>query len=179
MRYYFDTEFIEDGKTIDLISIGMVRENGETLYRVSSEFDETKASDWVKDNVLIHIVNEPRFTRQQIAADIAEFTSYVAPMPAHVDQGYEWWAEIFEPEFWAWYADYDWVSLCQLYGTMMDLPKHFPMYCRDLKQYVDELDFEPTLPEQRTTKHHALNDALWVQEASWWVDVEIEANNRW
>lgn len=24
MRYFFDTEFIEDGKTIDLISIGMV-----------------------------------------------------------------------------------------------------------------------------------------------------------
>lgn len=28
MRIWFDTEFIEDGKTIDLISIGLVREDG-------------------------------------------------------------------------------------------------------------------------------------------------------
>lgn len=34
-------------------------------------------------------------------------------------------------------ADYDWVVLCQLYGTMMDLPKGWPMYCRDVKQLCD------------------------------------------
>jgi hypothetical protein len=28
MRYWLDTEFIEDGKTIDLISIGIVAEDG-------------------------------------------------------------------------------------------------------------------------------------------------------
>ena len=28
MRIYFDTEFIEDGRTIDRLSIGMVREDG-------------------------------------------------------------------------------------------------------------------------------------------------------
>ncbi len=38
------------------------------------------------------------------------------------------------PEFWAYYADYDWVVLCQLFGTMMDLPAHWPMFCMDIKQ---------------------------------------------
>jgi hypothetical protein len=28
MRFWFDTEFIEDGKTIDLMSIGVVAEDG-------------------------------------------------------------------------------------------------------------------------------------------------------
>jgi hypothetical protein len=28
MKYYYDTEFIEDGRTIDLISIGIVAEDG-------------------------------------------------------------------------------------------------------------------------------------------------------
>lgn len=32
MRIWFDTEFIEDGKTIDLISIGLVRDDGSELY---------------------------------------------------------------------------------------------------------------------------------------------------
>lgn len=54
-RIFFDTEFIEDGRTIDLISIGMVREDGARYYAISTEFNARKASQWVKDNVLIHL----------------------------------------------------------------------------------------------------------------------------
>lgn len=43
-----------------------------------------------------------------------------------------------QPEFYAYFADYDWVLFCTLFGTMMDLPKGFPQYCRDLKQTLDE-----------------------------------------
>jgi hypothetical protein len=43
-----------------------------------------------------------------------------------------------QPEFYGYFADYDWVVFCSLYGTMMDLPKGFPKYCRDLKQMFDE-----------------------------------------
>jgi hypothetical protein len=43
-----------------------------------------------------------------------------------------------QPEFYAYYADYDWVLLCSLFGSMMQLPPGFPMYCKDLKQYKDE-----------------------------------------
>ncbi len=42
------------------------------------------------------------------------------------------------PEFYAYYADYDWVVFCWLFGKMIDLPEGFPMYCRDLKQVLDE-----------------------------------------
>jgi hypothetical protein len=52
MRYWFDTEFIEDGKTIDLISIGIVAEDGRERYWESSEADHSKANDWVRENVL-------------------------------------------------------------------------------------------------------------------------------
>lgn len=52
MRYWFDTEFIEDGKTIDLLSIGIVAEDGRELYLEILEADWSKASDWVKANVL-------------------------------------------------------------------------------------------------------------------------------
>jgi hypothetical protein len=43
-----------------------------------------------------------------------------------------------EPEFYAYYADYDWVVFCWLFGSMINLPKGFPMYCKDLKQMLDE-----------------------------------------
>lgn len=52
MRYFYDTEFIEDGQTIELVSIGIVGENGSEYYAVSTDFDPSKANSWVKDNVL-------------------------------------------------------------------------------------------------------------------------------
>ena len=52
MKYFLDTEFIEDGKTIDLISIGIVAEDNRSLYLINSECDWSKASPWVLENVL-------------------------------------------------------------------------------------------------------------------------------
>ncbi len=86
------------------------------------------------------------------------------------------------PEFYGYYADYDWVLFCSLYGRMMDLPKGFPMYCRDLKQTFDEKDIaikytgyskdsgrigtSLNLKEQKDypkqeNEHNALADAKW------------------
>ena len=52
MRYFYDCEFIEDGNTISLVSIGMVDENGREFYAVSTDFDPVRAIDWVRRNVL-------------------------------------------------------------------------------------------------------------------------------
>src|SRR5712675_2913217 len=52
MRYFFDTEFYEDGKTIDLISIGIVAEDGREFYAVSQDAQLHRVSDWVRSNVL-------------------------------------------------------------------------------------------------------------------------------
>ena len=40
MRYFLDTEFIENGpkKPVQLISIGIVAEDLRQLYRISAEF---------------------------------------------------------------------------------------------------------------------------------------------
>lgn len=59
MRYWYDTEFIEDGKTIDLISIAVVAQDGRELSMQSTEFDPSKASLWVKENVFPHLVHCP------------------------------------------------------------------------------------------------------------------------
>lgn len=146
MRIFFDTEFIEDGRTIDLISIGAVKENGETYYAISSEFDASKAGEWVVTNVLYPLEkNIERKSRSTIAAEMVEFAG-----PA--------------PEFWAYYADYDWVVLCQLYGRMLDLPQGWPMFCRDIKQLCDDKG-SPRLPKQESNEHNALADARWNKVA--------------
>lgn len=167
MKYFYDTEFIEDGKTIDLISIGIVADDGRSYYAISTEFKAKKASQWVKDNVLAHLperrVNlsdpsvSPRVkseslawkSRAQIKTDLLRF---IVPVDGA------------KPELWGYYADYDHVALCQLFGTMMDLPKGWPMYTRDIKQLCVERG-DPKLPEQGKGEHHALADAQWNKQA--------------
>lgn len=135
-----DTEFIEDGRTIDLISIGIVREDGAEYYAESAECDLNRASDWVRANVLPHLTGD-RKSRAVIAREIVDFVG-----PA--------------PEIWAYYADYDWVALCQLYGTMMQLPKGWPLFCRDLRQITADMATPPM--QHGDDEHNALADARWV-----------------
>lgn len=70
-----------------------------------------------------------------------------------------------DTEFYGYYADYDWVVFCQLFGRMVDLPEGFPYYCRDLKQTMDELgldgDWKKTNCPDPVNEHHALVDARW------------------
>jgi hypothetical protein len=148
MRFWFDTEFIEDGRTIDLISIGIVSEDNRSYYAEIVDCDLSRASEWVRNNVLprLGLTASPPVTRKVAAANILRFVGHD------------------KPEFWAYFADYDWVALCQLYGTMMDLPKGWPMYCRDVKQLCDSIG-NPSLPIQDGPEHHALADALWTKRA--------------
>lgn len=147
MKFWFDTEFYEDGKTIELISIGVVSEDGREYYAETMDaYDLSGKSTWLADNVRPHI--KGGFTtrkRGTIAHDLIAFMGE-------------------KPEIWAYYADYDWVALCQLYGRMIDLPKGWPMFCRDVKQLAVELG-NPKLPDQKTGEHDALADARWAKIA--------------
>lgn len=151
MKIWFDTEFIEDGKTIELLSIGMVREDGKTLYLENMSADYSRASEWVRNNVIAKL--DPithGVAREEIASKILNFVGD-------------------KPEFWAYYADYDWVVLCQLYGTMMDLPKGWPMYCRDVKQLCDSIGNPRLIKQDAVEEHNALSDALWTKQAWEWL----------
>lgn len=148
MRFFIDTEFIEAGprKPIQLISIAIVAENGAAYYDVSSEFNPEDANDWVKANVLPHI--EPWGDKRTLSEIAERIKNFVASQSSD------------KPEFWGYYADYDWVVFCQIFGAMIDLPKGRPMYCRDIKQWCDAIG-NPILPKQESTEHNALHDARW------------------
>ena len=168
MRYFMDSEFIEDGITIDPISIAIVAEDGRELYFQNAECDFSKASDWVVANVLPHLEGDYKTctgsdrwkTKKAIAISIVRFLGWFEQEP-HFEEGWK-------PEFWGYYADYDWVLFAQLFGKMIDLPKGFPMYCHDLKQTVDELG-NPRLPAQASSEHNALADARWVRDSYLWL----------
>jgi hypothetical protein len=149
MKFWFDTEFHEDGRTINLISIGVVAEDGREYYaEAQGAHIIASQSDWLRANVLPHLTGQ-RKQGSIIANELIEFMGE-------------------KPEIWAYYADYDWVALCWLFGTMMQLPKGWPMYCRDLKQWCDSVG-NPRLPKQTSTEHNALADARWTRDTWFWL----------
>jgi hypothetical protein len=51
MKYWIDTEFIAKPYTIDLVSVGIVAEDGREFYAESSDVDWSKANPWMQENV--------------------------------------------------------------------------------------------------------------------------------
>lgn len=205
MKYFIDTEFIEGFHKsffskrrhhVDLISIGIVAEDGRTYFSLSKEYNYSEANDWVKKNVILPLyidfvsgdarnsLGVENFhkvygkSNKEIAKELEWFikkpmynTDYA---PGH-DSSTTLWEKYIayegKPEFYGYYSDYDWVVFCSLFGTMMDLPKGFPMYCKDLKQTLDEKANSFSSMElskmkypkyrKQTNEHNALYGAGW------------------
>lgn len=271
MNYYIDTEFLEGTQkerfpvslfrkntppTIDLISIGIVSEEGIEYYAISKDFNlkeawnrydekvEIMSGDmrnkfpdgrkykeyWIRENVLKPIfdellikyteeykkslkhgisigtilnedfsykllkflINRYGKTNKEIAKEIFSFTTQAewqdnpnGKFLVGTDSSNEVTKKDLvwnKPTFYAYFADYDWVAFCWLFGKMMDLPTGYPMYCRDLKQMLDEkamsyfekvnpgehnfkerlecIKNHPNYPKQEN-EHNALADARW------------------
>jgi hypothetical protein len=150
VRYFYDTEFIEDGRTIELISIGVAAEDGREYYAVSTEFDPERAGPWVRANVLPKLpppASQLWRSRRRIREDLEEFfglnSGKADPEPI---------------ELWAWVAAYDHVALCQLWGPMPDLPRAIPRFTRELRQLWEDRG-SPRMPPRSPDAHDALVDA--------------------
>lgn len=200
--YYYDCEFLEGTQkkktwgityretkpTIDLISIGIVAEDGREYYSISKDFNLDEAWNrwqlkkghyilpkyvkeidkeyWIRDNVLKPIyeellvkelkeyssayikvsvdaysfsnnynelkrlINKYGKTNKQIAEEVKNFVNGVGE-DISVGHG--------DKVLYGYYSAYDHVVLCQLFGKMINLPKGFPMYTKDLKQELDRL----------------------------------------
>ncbi|GAB2747804.1 polyadenylate-specific 3'-exoribonuclease AS [Salinifilum aidingensis] len=145
-RFFYDCEFIEDGNTIDLVSIGVVDESGREFYAVSTEFDEGRAGPWVRRYVLPQLPppsDSAWCSRARIREDLFRFVTGGGSG---------------DVELWAWYAAYDHVALAQLWGPMPALPAQIPKFTRDLRQRWEDVG-KPRLPAPPDNAHDALADA--------------------
>jgi hypothetical protein len=166
VKYFYDTEFHEDGKTIDFISIGIVAEDGREFYAVSSDFDTRRVArnDWLMNNVMSTIDHDQFITYDYLGLpavrDLYVTDKAVLPKERIAKEIMYFIGGDRSPQFWAWYSAYDHVCLAQLFGTMHDLPGLMPMYTNDLRTLVDLARLKPSnLPKQAEGLHNALADA--------------------
>ena len=172
MKVWYDTEFLEDGRSIELISIGIIRQDGNTYYAVNREapWNRIAGHDWLVKNVVRHLPIAtssagwiPNFThelykpRTQIAAEVLEFLVGSDPsgMIPHLELN-------------AYYAAHDHVALMGLWGAMVDAPEGIPWYTRDLKVEADRLGLsnksEGWPQQDPELEHNAMFDALHDRE---------------
>ncbi|MFJ2961156.1 3'-5' exoribonuclease domain-containing protein [Streptomyces collinus] len=170
----YDLEFLEDGRHIELISIGMVCDDGREYYAVNRDMPVRKIRKhkWLMENVVPHLPKAHGDERNyqigllfnpydrrvkhkaQIADDVMDFIRAAGP----------------DVQLWANYGAYDHVALAQLWGRMIDLPEGVPMFTCDIQQERARLGLRwDELPQQESGEHNALADARHNQFVRRWL----------
>lgn len=162
MKIWYDTELLEDGKRIHLLSIGMVAADGRELYAVNIDapWRRVRKNKWLMANVVPHLpkphgdwvlhmprrwlfdYHNPAVKRRSVIAE--QVKDFIQRTP--------------DAELWASYGAYDHVALAQLWGPMSALPRGVPMWTNDIRQEQLRLG-DPEVPVSSTNEHHALADA--------------------
>lgn len=146
--YFLDFEFDDNGIDVVPLSMGMVCGDGRHLY-MEFDFDEQRVSKnlWVWTNV-VPLLKLPKTSRVTLAGARARILRFVRLQP--------------KPQFWGWYADYDWYLFSRIFGGMLKVPEHYGMLCLDLQQLFLHLGAQADAkPPQPLDQHNALADARW------------------
>lgn len=178
MRIFIDTEFLNRGAghPVDLISIGMVRADGEEFYgiNVDAPLGVIYANRWLRQNVWP--------TLPLAASDIGILEwDHEHPDIANVRQFPNLREDVYQfivgegpAELWGSFSGFDYVVLSQLFGTFDDHRDGVPMFINDIQQellHVRRQGLTPAvpMPRQSGVAHHALDDARWVRDVHRWL----------
>lgn len=183
MKYFLDTEFDEATGRITLISIGIVSEDGKRrFYAENADYYTTDKTDpWVMENVLpkLRYWGKPwSETASALTDDLNKQGQYGGLLNADMmKSSLIYFFENETPEFWGYYADYDWVIFSWIFGRMVDKPANFPYFCMDLKQKMEMYGLSEAWKNEHCPdpagEHNALVDAEWNRTLDQAIDAYV------
>ncbi len=173
-RLFLDTEFTHLRQDAQLISLGLVAENGDWFYAECTDFDLSACSDWVVDNVLTLFTGTalPKALGVTVQAQTScsgTKTEILLPLRAWIERFQDGEKSI---QIWADVNAWDWILFCELFDGTFSLPKGIHYIPVDLSTWLLAKGYDPdTVRESLATidvqdpllhlsKHHALYDAL-------------------
>lgn len=178
VRIFYDFEFLDLGRTIEPISLGMVRDDGHEYYAVFAGimsppvYRQICRHDWLMRNVIPHLPLTPGTTHKpptiryggQFQLDRQHAHVKSRTMIKHEVKNF---LDAAQPvQLWGYYAAYDHICLAQLFGPMMDRHPSMPMVTFDIVQLCHHLGrSEAGLPKPPERAHNALADARWTRDA--------------
>ena len=154
INIFFDTEFT--GLTSDphLLSIGLVADNGESLYiEFTNGWSETDCSNWVREHVMPMLGHGERLTRRDAGARITTWLESFESSPTLLGET-TWDTTLFS-------------NLMHECGVTSD---RFLLVVLAFSGKEQAMIFETTkrsyLESLQLTAHHALSDA-WAFRSAW------------
>jgi hypothetical protein len=150
MRVFFDTEFTGLTQNTDLLSIGLIDEDGRTYYAEISDYNEDMVDDWIAKNVIANFTGEHIVTWDQMGDELVE-----------------WFKPYEKVEIWSDCLAYDWVLFCQVFGGAFDIPKNIYYIPFDICTLMKAKGVDPDVNREEFSgrlwgdgrKHNALHDA--------------------
>lgn len=178
-RIFFDTEFTELSEKAQLLSIGIISDDGATFYAELTDYDEALINPWVKE----HVLGNFKFTSQSSGMtrtfnnhkNIDSYSIEVNGPSALVKSSLMMWLHQFgEVEVWSDCLAYDWMLFNKIFGdTAMDIPKDLYFYIpMDLSTLLFAKGEDPDVNREKfaefkgdeSAKHNALHDAIIIKQ---------------
>ena len=164
---FLDTEFTGLEKNAQLISIALYYSDDCYLYAEFNDVDYTKVSDWIKEQVVVHL----EFIEHKNITLLDNRKVKLKGSIAEIKQGLQkWTAQFDEIEIWADVLAYDWVLFCDIFGGALHIPKNIFYIPFDLSTLLKIQRQNPDLnrfefishlltENEKKLQHHALIDA--------------------
>lgn len=178
MKIFYDFEYLDDGRVIEPISIGMIAEDGREYYAVFTAVGggalhaRICRHDWLMTYVVPQLPLAPGeslkrpnarfaggFRIDRTHPDVKSATTIKAEVRKFLKDA--------QPvQLWGYYASHDYVLLTQLFGPMVQRPDVIPGFTHDIAQLCAQMGYpESRLPEPPESLHNALTDARWCRDA--------------
>ena len=184
MKIFFDTEFTGLHKNTELISIGLIAENGNTFYGEITNYDKSQVDNWIQENVINNLKHHGHYMIKESKENYEISMDF-----EDVSFALNKWLEQFDTVEWV--SDvchYDMVLLIDLltnHGSALDLPyEKISSVCHDINQdiaeayYISEISAfdksrEGILKDSKIEitgeKHNSLYDAKVIKAIYNWL----------
>ena len=141
MKLFFDMEFTGLRKDTTVISLGIIDENGRSIYAEYTDYDKNQVNDWIKKNV----INNTLFIKDETVQSMIQVknnnneTKCVSNKEGNRKNILEW-ISFYGDEDIQFVSDvchYDMVLLIDiLYGHALKVPKNVCAACHDINHDI-------------------------------------------
>ena len=175
MKLFFDTEFTKLSKDAELISLGIVSEDGDVFYAEFSDYDKSKLDPWIIENVIKNLSYSPGDSDINVP-DYFYYGSRKFIKAKLLD----WLSKFNRIQFVSDVCHYDFVFLIDLlFGEALNMPSNFSPICHDIntdiakyleisERHAFNISRESLLENHNIfvsgKKHNALYDAHVIRE---------------
>lgn len=116
MKYIFDIKYIEKKGKIDLISIGILCEDGREFYAINEDCNFSKADDWTLKNILEPIGVTLNGEQVVYFADASCDINLYGMSKKDIKRLVLDFVGNKQPLCWTVWAEYNWDVICEVLG---------------------------------------------------------------